>query len=573
MALGRSQVALLLCALLLAAAAAEIMRAPQASGYLRQRSGVLTTTAILCAALLVVPMLLTLQFANLSNRPAEALEEALRGSLYPANLATLAIANIFGTHASYWGPGAATLGDVDLTDDSFNYLFVGSVPVVLLLWLGVAGGGAWRPGRRLMTGTLVIACLFMLRRYTPLYSLAFRYVPGIDLFRRPTDASFVFGFALAILVGHCLADYVREGLPRFRPLFDAIIVSVWLGIVGSAVVFSGRTGHALQAGREAGITVAVMLIAVLILLGARQRPARLAAAILVTLIALTELLWWNAAARFNAQKRSLYAVLEAPTGPEAAAIALLETTIAADHRRGDYPRVEVLGLGGPWQNLAMVRGWEATNGYNPLRIGLYDRLVAPGEQSWAASQRQFPASFDGYDSPLAKALGLTYLVLGEPLERMRGLSTRRAADLLLGGPRFAGAMPRARLFGRIQKLDGNAMRPEAHLPIEPSPSGGPDDSSAGIPGAASIESSRSGRIEVVATSTSGGLLVLHDTYYPGWLAEVDGQPAAILRAYVLFRGVEVPAGTHRVTFRFAPLSLTNLRDAVNAALAMSARRP
>ena len=71
-----------------------------------------------------MPMLLTLQFADLSNRPAEALEEALRGSLYPANLATLAIANIFGTHASYWGPGAATLGDVDLTDDSFNYLFV-----------------------------------------------------------------------------------------------------------------------------------------------------------------------------------------------------------------------------------------------------------------------------------------------------------------------------------------------------------------------------------------------------------------------------------------------------------------
>ena len=380
------------------------------------------------------------------------------------------------------------------------------------------------------------------------------------------------------MVGHCLADYVREGLPRFRPLFDAIIVSVWLGIVGSAVVFSGRTGHALQAVREAGITVAVMLISVLILLGARQRPARLAAAILVTLIALTELLWWNAASRLNAQNRSLYAVLEAPTGPEAAAIALLETTIAADHRRGDYPRVEVLGLGGPWQNLAMVRGWEATNGYNPLRIGLYDRLVAPGEQSWAASQRQFPASFDGYDSPLAKALGLTYLVLGEPLESMRGLSTRPAADLLLGGPpvwiyRFAGAMPRARLFDRIQKLDGNAMRPEAHLPTEPSPSGGSDDSSAGIPGAASIESSRSGRIEVVATSTSGGLLVLHDTYYPGWLAEVDGQPAAILRARVLFRGVEVPAGTHRVTFRFAPLSFTNLRDAVNAALAMSARSP
>ena len=73
-------------------------------------------------------MLLTLQFADLSDRPAEALDEALRGSLYPANLATLAIANIFGTHESYCGPGTATLGDVDLTDNSFNYLFVGSVP-------------------------------------------------------------------------------------------------------------------------------------------------------------------------------------------------------------------------------------------------------------------------------------------------------------------------------------------------------------------------------------------------------------------------------------------------------------
>jgi hypothetical protein len=35
MALGRSQVALLLCAFLLAGAAAEIMRAPQPSRYLR----------------------------------------------------------------------------------------------------------------------------------------------------------------------------------------------------------------------------------------------------------------------------------------------------------------------------------------------------------------------------------------------------------------------------------------------------------------------------------------------------------------------------------------------------------
>ena len=56
---------------------------------------------------------------------------------------------------------------------------------------------------------------FMLGRYTPFYGLAFKFVPGINLFRRPTDASFVFGIALAILSGQSLADYVRQACRNF----------------------------------------------------------------------------------------------------------------------------------------------------------------------------------------------------------------------------------------------------------------------------------------------------------------------------------------------------------------------
>ena len=98
------------------------------------------------------------------------------------------------------------------------------------------------------------------------------------------------------------------------------------------------------------------------------------------------------------------------------------------------PRVEVVGLGGAWQNLAMVRGWEATNGYNPLRIGLYDRLVSPGEENWSAFHRLFPPSFDNYDGPLARALGLTYLVMGQPMDKLPNLRTPPTAELLLAGP-------------------------------------------------------------------------------------------------------------------------------------------
>jgi hypothetical protein len=52
--------------------------------------------------------------------------------LYPANLATLAVANVFGTSGSYWGPGAATLPEAAFTDDSENYLFVGASPMLVL---------------------------------------------------------------------------------------------------------------------------------------------------------------------------------------------------------------------------------------------------------------------------------------------------------------------------------------------------------------------------------------------------------------------------------------------------------
>ena len=147
-ALGRNQVALLFCALLLAVALAEISVSVKPSAYVRERSAVLAMMAVTGGTLLIVPLLLTMQFAQLSNRPAELVEDALKGSLYPANLANLAIADIFGTHQSYWGPGAATLPAVALTDDSENYLFVGAVPTLLVLWLGLVGGGAWRPGRR-----------------------------------------------------------------------------------------------------------------------------------------------------------------------------------------------------------------------------------------------------------------------------------------------------------------------------------------------------------------------------------------------------------------------------------------
>ena len=72
--------------------------------------------------------------------------------------------------------------------------------------------------------------------------------------------------------------------------------------------------------------------------------------------------------------------------------------------------------------------------------------------------------------------------------------------------------------------------------------------------AASILQYRSQRVRIEAETDAPALLMLNDTDFPGWRAYVNGQPARIVSANYLFRGVFVPAGKHIVEFRYEPRS-------------------
>ena len=268
--------------------------------------------AVVAAALLAVPLLLTMQFAALSNRPEVPLDKALEASLYPANLARLAVANVMGsleTTQTYWGPNFDTLPEVGATDRSFNYLFVGAAPPFCSCGSALPAAASCGRGRRLLTGVLVVALLYMLGRYTPLYALAFEYVPGINLFRRPVDAAFVFVAVLAILAGQLLADYVREGCRARRRggcrQLPAARSRCWRGRWCSRPRRTTPGTH--SAGAEGRCPSRSGRSACLC---GRDRRARACRAACVATVAAAELVWWNAASSLNAEAPGYYSVLQ-----------------------------------------------------------------------------------------------------------------------------------------------------------------------------------------------------------------------------------------------------------------------
>jgi hypothetical protein len=247
-----------------------------------------------------------------------------------------------------------------------------------------------------------------------------------------------------------------------------------------------------------------------------------------------------------------------------ATIAILKSKVVADATRRD--RIELAGLGFHWPNASLTHSLENTLGYNPLRLALYSEATGAEDHVGLPDQRKFSPLFPSYRSTLANLLGLRFIATGAPIETMD--PRLKPGDLPLVARTTDGyiyenpdAFPRVLFATEAKAADfarllADGVWPDADLHstvlLERPPAAGA--ATPRRPGSVRIASYRNTEVTLEADSPDGGWLVLNDLWHPWWFAEVDGKPAEILRANVLFRAVAVAPGRHAVRFRFRPLA-------------------
>jgi hypothetical protein len=63
------------------------------------------------------------------------------------------------------------------------------------------------------------------------------------------------------------------------------------------------------------------------------------------------------------------------------------------------------------------------------------------------------------------------------------------------------------------------------------------------------------KIQIKSSATTTSLLVVRDSWYPGWQTYIDGQKVTTNVYENIFRSASVPAGVHTITMEYVPYSM------------------
>jgi hypothetical protein len=107
---------------------------------------------------------------------------------------------------------------------------------------------------------------------------------------------------------------------------------------------------------------------------------------------------------------------------------------------------------------------------------------------------------------------------------------------------------------RLKDADFNPLKFVTIPEFSPTSTISVDENGSTFNGSVDITDNGITSLSMKTQSSSSAILVVSQTYYPGWKAIVDGKQSDVLQADVALAGIAIPAGTHEVRLAFQPLS-------------------
>jgi hypothetical protein len=531
----------------------------------------------------LIPDALAQQWGLRGVRPS--LRLAGRYHVYPINLLQLLSPSALGGPAEYFGHE--------------NYwesvTSIGIIPLALSI-IGVA----WSSDRRAVRGWLIlvaVALLFAFGRRFGLFTLLFEIVPGMDRFRVPARSLFLASLGTAMLAGFgvealrlrsCEANRWARLARRFA-IGSAVL---WLGVIagcrlsGEPVLASGSIRYfgdgrhhgdrmpeldrillgLTRLSRDPAFYLPLSVTTLLLILAWRRPWSRRAVACTLGLLGLVEL-------GFHGHVLITTTPSDRVLGPDPISLALEQARPIGL----EPPRLRVVDA--LYDDLrAAQHGFTKTNVDDSFQIQLAADL-------YETLYHLFDDRLKDRDGPMDQAVVRFRLDVRQAvLDRMSvsliavdTLDPRSPWPLVTsgtwGGSTFAvhrnpSALPRAYVVPRAEIAQDTAWivaefpqsdaREVVLMPADPL---GNNTVHRQPFTPAEWASTDPDRIVLRVATEAPGLLVVADTWMPGWSAEVDGKPAPVLRGNRAQRVIPLPEpGRHEVVLRYAtpglPLGIT-----------------
>jgi hypothetical protein len=548
------------------------LRAPAALGWI----ALVTVSGILLAAIQILP---TLELIQSSGRRGGLDFQTVSGwSLHPINLLQLIFPRVFGDFFRLTRNGSWAAAFFENREPYLLSCYLGAFSLLLALF------GLLLSERRWMSRTLALVALLALLlasgKYGPVYEQLFKMCPLFRYGRYPVKYLLTFNFSLALLAGYGMHRILalREAGQWRHYLRRAWVVGclAFLGVaLGMSVAAERRLGVQRSGDPDAGFPVSYQGKALEV-----PRPTIVAALQSLQLqlgaLAVFLTLSWVGKVRTSIVTASAVMLLLFDFGIHDYWInplihsELYEAAPAAtylqERARTSAPfriyklaneglQEDPLTLGESnsivwnyfYRKLTLTQFLSAKEHVSFAVFQPVDRLeTIPSQQIYLElasvktqeEKLRFLAGLNvGYvlatqtvESPLL-ALDSTFPVNSpEPL-RVYRLSNPLPRVFLTDSQ---GPADRQLSFQDQLSVEGRAGHPE-NLSVE----------------RAEVVSYHPNQVDIETESARNRLLVLLDSYYPGWKATVDGAAVPVVAANFVYRAIELPQGRHRVAFRYA----------------------